>query len=104
MVRCGRRLSGSGCSNISPSPSASRGPPCFSIILCSSERHGRMLSLPLLEAKDPPDRRPPSRRLPPWLKRRLPEGNGNFFTQHLLRELDLETVCENARCPNRPEC
>jgi lipoic acid synthetase len=34
----------------------------------------------------------------------LPSGNENFFTHHLLRELDLETVCENARCPNRPEC
>jgi lipoic acid synthetase len=42
--------------------------------------------------------------LPPWLKRRLPRGNENFFTQSLLRELRLETVCENARCPNRPEC
>jgi lipoic acid synthetase len=38
------------------------------------------------------------------LKRPLPRGNGNFFTQELLRELRLETVCENARCPNRPEC
>jgi lipoic acid synthetase len=44
------------------------------------------------------------RRLPDWLKRDLPRGNENFFTHHLLRELRLETVCENARCPNRPEC
>jgi lipoic acid synthetase len=44
------------------------------------------------------------RRLPAWLKRKLPHGNGNFYTQELLRELRLETVCENARCPNRPEC
>src|SRR5205085_4099676 len=43
-------------------------------------------------------------RLPSWLKRKLPRGNGNFFTHDLLRELRLETVCENARCPNRPEC
>src|SRR5437016_3458905 len=43
-------------------------------------------------------------RLPAWLKRDLPRGNENFFTDHLLRELRLETVCENARCPNRPEC
>jgi lipoyl synthase len=43
-------------------------------------------------------------RLPSWLKKPLPAGNGNFFTDHLLRELNLETVCENARCPNRPEC
>ncbi len=44
------------------------------------------------------------RRLPAWLKRKLPRGNGNFYTEHLLEELRLETVCENARCPNRPEC
>jgi lipoic acid synthetase len=57
-----------------------------------------MLSLPTI------DPAAPARRLPSWLKRRLPRGNGNFFTQELLRELRLETVCENARCPNRPEC
>jgi len=44
------------------------------------------------------------RRLPDWLKKPLPRGNENFFTHELLRELRLETVCENARCPNRPEC
>jgi lipoic acid synthetase len=38
------------------------------------------------------------------LKKPLPRGNGNYFTHELLRELRLETVCENARCPNRPEC
>jgi lipoic acid synthetase len=42
--------------------------------------------------------------LPSWLKRPLPRGNENFYTHNLLRELRLETVCENARCPNRPEC
>jgi lipoic acid synthetase len=57
-----------------------------------------MLSLPTLPAPSP------ARRLPDWLKKPLPAGNGNFFTQGLLDELRLETVCENARCPNRPEC
>ena len=57
-----------------------------------------MRSLPVVEGAASP------RRLPPWLKRPLPRGNENFFTQNLLRELHLETVCENARCPNRPEC
>jgi len=47
---------------------------------------------------------PPRHRLPVWLKRSLPRGNENFFTDQLLRDLGLETVCENARCPNRPEC
>jgi lipoyl synthase len=46
----------------------------------------------------------PPRRLPPWLKRSLPAGNGNFFTQSLIDDLGLETVCESAKCPNRPEC
>src|SRR5262245_66384515 len=57
-----------------------------------------MQSLPVVNTA------PSSGRLPPWLKRTLPAGNGDFFTQHLLDELRLETVCENARCPNRPEC
>jgi lipoic acid synthetase len=57
-----------------------------------------MLPLPTVETTAP------RRRLPSWLKRKLPHGNGNFFTEGLLRELRLETVCENARCPNRPEC
>ena len=47
---------------------------------------------------------PARRRLPDWLKRPLPAGNGNFFTQTLLDDLRLETVCENAKCPNRPDC
>lgn len=57
-----------------------------------------MQSLPLI------DEPKPRRRLPDWLKKQLPRGNGDFFTDRLLRELSLETVCENARCPNRPEC
>jgi lipoic acid synthetase len=61
-----------------------------------------MHSLPVLDPAAPPE--PGPRRLPEWLKRPLPRGNGNFFTHDLLRELRLETVCENARCPNRPEC
>lgn len=46
----------------------------------------------------------PSRRLPSWLKRELPKGNFNNFTAGLLEELKLETVCDNAKCPNRMEC
>lgn len=46
----------------------------------------------------------PRGRLPLWLKRPLPRGNENAFTERVLTDLHLETVCENARCPNRPEC
>jgi lipoic acid synthetase len=44
------------------------------------------------------------RRLPRWLKREIPLGNANHFTSNVLAELRLETVCENAKCPNRMEC
>lgn len=44
------------------------------------------------------------RRLPRWLKREVPKGNANHFTSRLLDELRLETVCDNAKCPNRMEC
>jgi lipoic acid synthetase len=69
-----------------------------------------MHSLPILDGLPSADKPAVSthklvgRRLPSWLKRALPRGNGNHFTLDLLRELRLETVCENARCPNRPEC
>jgi lipoyl synthase len=46
----------------------------------------------------------PSKRLPEWLRRDLPKGNFNNFTAGLLAELKLETVCDNAKCPNRMEC
>ncbi len=43
-------------------------------------------------------------RLPKWLKRNIPKGNNVGHTTELLEELNLETVCDNARCPNRMEC
>jgi lipoic acid synthetase len=43
-------------------------------------------------------------RLPRWLKRQVPKGNSNHHTEKLLDELGLETVCDNAKCPNRMEC
>lgn len=59
-----------------------------------------MHSLTLLEKAEAPSRA----RLPAWLKRPLPAGNGNDFTARLVEDLRLETVCESARCPNRAEC
>ncbi len=46
-------------------------------------------------------------RKPPWLRVRLPAGNNLKRFQGLkdrFRELDLHTVCEEARCPNIFEC
>lgn len=45
-----------------------------------------------------------SERLPRWLKKQIPSGNGNHFTARLVEELRLETVCQSAQCPNRMEC
>ena len=45
-----------------------------------------------------------SRNLPKWLKRKIPKGNANHFTSHLVEELALNTVCDHAKCPNRMEC
>ncbi|HEX4130368.1 MAG TPA: lipoyl synthase [Pirellulales bacterium] len=64
-------------------------------------------SLPILSPSDiPADATPdaPRRRLPTWLKRNVPLANGNFFTDGLLDELRLTTVCQEAKCPNRMEC
>jgi lipoyl synthase len=68
-----------------------------------------LVELPIISVAPPPvgassDELPPAGRLPRWLKRQLPAGNGNHFTARLLEELRLETVCEEARCPNRMEC
>lgn len=43
-------------------------------------------------------------RLPSWLKRPLPIAGEFAFTDRLIEDLGLETVCEEARCPNRSEC
>ncbi len=43
-------------------------------------------------------------RLPRWLKRQAPLGNAGHFTSRLIDELQLETVCDSAKCPNRMEC
>jgi len=43
-------------------------------------------------------------RKPSWLKVRAPGGPGYARLKGLMRELDLHTVCEEARCPNVGEC
>ena len=43
-------------------------------------------------------------RKPPWLKVRAPGGPNYIRLKHLMRELNLHTVCEEAHCPNVGEC
>lgn len=43
-------------------------------------------------------------RKPSWLKVRAPGGPNYARLKHLMRELNLHTVCEEAHCPNVGEC
>jgi lipoic acid synthetase len=43
-------------------------------------------------------------RKPPWLKVPAPGGPNYLALKHLMRELKLHTVCEEAHCPNIGEC
>ena len=43
-------------------------------------------------------------RFPKWLHRSLPKGGQLFKTNSILEKYDVNTVCEEAKCPNRLEC
>ena len=43
-------------------------------------------------------------RKPSWLKVKAPGGENYVRLKALMKELDLHTVCEEARCPNVGEC
>lgn len=43
-------------------------------------------------------------RFPSWLHRKMPKGGNLFKTSEALDKNRLHTVCEEARCPNLPEC
>ena len=43
-------------------------------------------------------------RFPSWLRRSLPTGSALFETSKILEKNALNTVCEQAKCPNRWEC
>ena len=69
--------------------------------------------LPLASgARRTPDMRPLHQRLlpegvdrrPPWLTVKIPTGDGYTRLKELMRGLELNTVCEEARCPNIAEC
>jgi len=61
-------------------------------------------SLPVLELNRAiPVPSSPARK-PPWIKVKAPGGENYIRLKHLMRELDLHTVCEEARCPNIGEC
>ena len=59
-----------------------------------------VVPLPVIGAPPSPPRRP----RPDWLRVRVPSGPTWARLRRLLREKNLHTVCEEARCPNVAEC
>ncbi|MDP5104310.1 MAG: lipoyl synthase [Erythrobacter sp.] len=53
---------------------------------------------------DPPAERPARQRKPDWIRVRAPVSEGYHETRRMMRELNLNTVCEEAACPNIGEC
>ena len=71
------------------------------------------MSLSNIESRSPePLRHPekaarpdqPSPRKPPWIRVKAPASPEYQATRRLMRELKLNTVCEEAACPNIGEC
>jgi len=58
------------------------------------------LDLPAID----PAALPRARRHPDWLKAPIAAGESVRDVRQLLRSLNLNTVCEDARCPNLGEC
>src|SRR3979409_2201773 len=46
----------------------------------------------------------PSPRKPPWIRVKAPTSPEYQATRRLMRDLKLNTVCEEAACPNIGEC
>nr|XP_058968694.1 lipoyl synthase, mitochondrial-like [Pocillopora verrucosa] len=66
---------------------------------------GEFISGEVIPQENPYKRKKGQRlRLPPWLKREIPTGKNYHKLKETLRELNLSTVCEEAKCPNIGEC
>lgn len=67
-----------------------------------------LAELPVVSPTEPPSASSAAtasvRRLPEWLRRQIPRGDGDHFTARVIDDLRLETVCQSAKCPNRMEC
>ncbi len=50
------------------------------------------------------DPAPPRRRHPEWIRATLPSKPAYFELRAMVKELQLNTVCESASCPNIGEC
>ncbi len=59
------------------------------------------MAAPLVQITPPA---PAPQRKPPWLKVKAPGGSTYLGLKHMMRDLKLHTVCEEAHCPNIGEC
>src|SRR5881296_4200507 len=66
------------------------------------------MAAPLVQLTPPSPRAPAAPaaalRKPAWLRVQAPGGPNYLALQHLMRDLQLHTVCEEAHCPNIGEC
>jgi len=58
----------------------------------------------LSTAPEPANERPARQRKPDWIRVKAPVSKGYHETRKLMRDLKLNTVCEEAACPNIGEC
>ncbi|ANU07949.1 Lipoyl synthase [Paraurantiacibacter namhicola] len=63
------------------------------------------MGLAMNDLSSPPGTTPSGRqRKPDWIRVKAPVSKGYNETRQLMRELNLNTVCEEAACPNIGEC
>lgn len=59
---------------------------------------------PKLKLLSPSEKDKTKKQFPPWLRLSIPRGGNLFKTNTILNKYNLNTVCEEAKCPNRMEC
>ena len=62
------------------------------------------MSRELRVINNPPSQRPPRGPKPEWLKVRIGDPTNHNYLLKLVENLNLHTVCQEARCPNIFEC
>jgi lipoic acid synthetase len=62
------------------------------------------MAAPLIQIQSSVLAKAPEARKPSWLKVKAPGGSNYVALKHLMRDLQLHTVCEEAHCPNIGEC
>jgi lipoic acid synthetase len=73
--------------------------------LCDHGIMGRFSRMPTIQSLPPLESSGPvTGRKPAWLKVRAPGGPNYIRLRRLMREWNLHSVCEEARCPNIGEC